>query len=76
MASVTTTLTDICGGGNHLQFSVTGRNPIRLMADDLTQPITEDDLEVFVRVVVRLARQGRTNAQARSLLQAGVTVTV
>lgn len=78
MASLTITLTGVCSGGNHLTFGVTGaasRTKV-IELNTLTEPLDETDVEAFLRVVTRLARQGRTNAQARTLLQAGVTVTI
>lgn len=78
MSAVTFTLTSICAGGNHLTFTVTGdkSGTVRVDLSDLTQPITDEDALLFCRVIARLARMGRTQAQARTLLQAGVTVTV
>ena len=39
-------------------------------------PYTEQEVEAFLKLICKLAKKGRTNAQARTLLQAGVTVTV
>jgi hypothetical protein len=43
---------------------------------DLSAPITEADKQAFVKIISKMAKSGRTLAQARTLLQAGVTVTV
>ena len=78
MASITITLTDICAGGNHLTYSVTGAKEmtVRGVLDDISQPVTDDEALAFVKVVTKLAKAGRTVAQARALLQAGIVVTV
>lgn len=78
MAAITVTLTEICSGGNHLTFGVTGdasRTRV-LELGSLVEPIDPQDVDAFLRFITRMARIGRTNAQARTLLQNGVTVTV
>ena len=78
MASITITLTDTCAAGGHLTFGISGdrTGTVRMTLDDLSVPITSQDAEAFCRVVTKMAKAGRTNAQARTLLQAGVTVTI
>ena len=78
MSAVTITLTDICAGGNHLALSVSGdrTGTFRLLRDDLSEAITEEEAAAFLKVVCKLAKSGRTPAQARALLLSGVTVTV
>ena len=78
MSAVTVTLTSICSGGGHLTFTVTGDVTRTQMLDlsVLTDPATEQEVEAFLKLICKLAKKGRTNAQARTLLQAGVTVTV
>ena len=78
MASLTIQLTGICSGGNHLTFSVSGAKTatVRLMLDNLSEPITDEDAEGFCKVLARLVKSGRTLAQARTVLQNGVTVSV
>jgi hypothetical protein len=78
MASVTITLTSVCPGGGHLRFAISGAasGSIHSMLTDLTDAVTEPEVEAFIKVVSKLARSGRTLAQAKTLLQAGVTVTV
>ena len=78
MASITITLTDICAGGNHLTYSVTGAKTLTVagLLEDLSSPVTDDDAQVFLKVVAKLAKSGRTVAQTRSLLQSGVVVTI
>lgn len=76
MAAETVTLTTVCAGGNHLLFTLSGAKSatVRMTLDELSEGISDADAEAFCRVIARLAKQGRTNAQARTLLQSGVTV--
>lgn len=78
MASVTITLTGACSGGNHLRFTASGAASGVIDAElhELTEPVTEAERVAFVKVVAKLARSGRTLAQAKSVLQTGVTVSV
>lgn len=78
MTTINITLTSICSGGNHLTFTVSGAKDMTVPVElgDLTGPITDDDAQVFCKVVARMAKSGRTNNQARTLLQSGVTVTI
>lgn len=78
MASLTITLTDICSGGNHLKFEVTGARTqtIHGLRDEMSEPVTEEEAAAFLKVVCKLAKSGRTVAQARTVLQNGVTVNI
>jgi hypothetical protein len=78
MASETITLTNICAGGGHLTFSLTGAKTttVRLTFDEATEPLTEADAEVFCRVMLKLVKIGRNNNQTRAAFEAGVTVSV
>ena len=77
MSTVTVRLTNICTGGNHLTFTVTGdaERTQTLDLSVLTEPVSEHEVEAVLKLICKLAKKGRTNAQARNLLQAGVTVT-
>lgn len=44
--------------------------------EEVQAPIVERDIEGFIRCLVWLARQGRSNNQARALLESGVTLTI
>lgn len=57
MTTLTTTLTSICSGGNHLTFTLTGA----------VNRLAQLDLSVMSEPI---------DAQARTLLQTGVTVTI
>lgn len=78
MSAVTITLTAICSGGNHLTFASTGDSVDTTQVDlaVLTEPLTDQEKDAFIKVIAKLAKIGRTLAQARTVLQAGVTVTV
>ncbi len=78
MASVTVKLTESCPGGGHVVFTATGDASAVVRTDigALTDTLTDHDREAFVRVLVALAKIGRTNAQAKAVLVAGVTVSV
>ena len=78
MSAVTITLTAICSGGNHLTFTATGdyADTLRNELAELTEPLTDAEKAAFIKVIAKLARMGRTQNQARILLQGGVTVTV
>lgn len=77
MATVTVTLTNICSGGNHLTFELTGATTasVPMMLSDISEPFTDEEKSAFVKAIARLAKIGKTNAQARTVLQGGVTVT-
>lgn len=78
MASVTITLDRVCAGGGHLHLSTSGAINRELVMDtgEVLADSSPEDLEAVIRSIVRLARQGRTLAQVRSLFAAGVTITV
>ena len=78
MSSVTVRLTSICSGGGHLTFSITGDATLSKVLDlpVLIEPLDAQDVESFLRVIVKMARMGRTQNQARTLLQNGVVITV
>ena len=76
MSAVTVRLTNICSGGGHLTFAVTGDATLTQMVDlsTILEPVSDQDVEAFLKVICKLAKKGRTVAQAKTLLQAGVTV--
>jgi hypothetical protein len=78
MASITLTRTAECAALNHITIQVTGdaTYTYRGAMDDITQPITDYDKEAFIRVLLRFARIGRTNAQVRTAIGNGYTVTI
>lgn len=78
MTAVTVKLDAICSGGNHLTFGVTGdaTATVHGVLENMLEPITDEEKVAFVKVLAKMAKAGRTLAQARAILEAGVTVTV
>jgi hypothetical protein len=78
MASLTITRTTECGAQNHVTLSVTGDVTHTYRGDmaSLTEPLTDADKDVFIKVLIRFAKIGRTNAQVRTALTNGATVTI
>ena len=76
MASITIRATAQCAGGSHITFTITGAasRQVVLLRDDLQEPISQDDVDTFVRLVARLSSLDKNAAQWRSAMQAGVTV--
>lgn len=78
MASLTITRTVECAAQNHVTLTVTGDVTHTYSTDvaDLTAPITEAEKDAFIKTLIRFAKIGRTNAQVRTALTNGVTVTI
>lgn len=78
MTTITTTLTSICAGGDHLTFAISGAKvmTIKSNATDMASALTNEEAEAFVKALVKLAKVGRTNAQVKTLFQTGVSVTI
>lgn len=78
MTTVVVTMTSLCSGGGHARIGVTGAKTAtyNVSTDILSDPISDEDAEAFVKIIGKMAKSGRTNAQTVALLQAGVTITV
>lgn len=78
MASITLTRTFECAAQNHITLNVTGDVSYTFHGDmgDITSPISEDEKQAFIKVLLRIAKIGRTRAQVRTALTNGYTVTV
>ena len=78
MTTITVTATAICSGGNHITFAITGDKSMTVngQVEEIKSALTNDDFEAFVKVLCKLAKNGRTIAQYKTLMQAGVTITV
>lgn len=59
-----------------MHVSVTGAKTasVRLDVDDMASAISDEELTAFVKVLCRLCKSGKTVAQTKSALQAGITV--
>jgi hypothetical protein len=78
MATLTITRTVECAAQNHVTLSVTGdvTHTYNGTMVDLTGPITDDEKDAFIKLLIRFAKIGRTGAQVRTALTNGVTVTI
>ena len=78
MAAVTITLTGVCSGGGHADFAVTGdiSRDIHVELFEINEPVSLEDVQAFLKVITKLAKMGRTNAQAKAVMQAGINITV
>lgn len=78
MASMTLQRLSECTAQNHVAISITGDVSHTFYGDmeSLTAPLTDEDKNNFIKVLIRFARIGRTNAQVRTALTNGVTVTI
>lgn len=75
MASITITATGQCSGGNHLRISVTGEFSRTYTVDAAqVKDMDAEDLQTFVLACINLAKRGRTVAQLKNALQAGLVV--
>jgi hypothetical protein len=78
MTTIVITATKFCASGGHAHVSVTGAKTYALDVDvaPFSDPVTDEEAAAFIKVIAKMAKAGRTNAQAAALLQTGVTVTV
>jgi len=80
MATVTLTATNICSGGNHvtirLDVNSVERATKTYLIDELAAALDEIDADDVIRTLIRLHKIGKTNAQVRDDLLAGLTITV
>ena len=78
MATMTLTRTVECDAQNHFTIAVTGDVSYTYHGTmaDLTGPISDSEKEAFIKLLIRFAKIGRTNAQVRTALTNGVTVTI
>ena len=78
MSAITITYVSVCDGGAHVELAITGAatRTVRLGLDDLTDAITAEEVDNFVKLVLRLAKMNKTKAQLKTALQAGLVVSV
>jgi hypothetical protein len=72
---------NICAPGGHIdtQASLNGveRGEAEMFnAGDIAEPITQDEIRIMMRTLIKVYRIGRTNAQVRTGLVAGFDVVV
>ncbi len=78
MSSLTLTRTQECAAQNHVVITVTGDVTYTYRGDmaDLTGPISDAEKDAFVKLLIRFSKITRTNAQVRTALGNGATVTL
>lgn len=79
MSSITFQKVYECAAGDHLRLSVTGAVPaqdIGIYLPDLTSTITEEEKQAFLKVLLRVAKIGRTQQQVKTALTNGYTITI
>ena len=78
MAGITLTRTFECPAQNHITISVTGDVTYTFYGnmEDILAPITDAEKDAFIKVLLRIAKVGRTQAQVRTALGNGYTVTI
>ena len=78
MATAIITMTAACAGGNHLTVTVRiNGGAIRTFGysvDDMREPITTEAIQDTELLMARFHCAGMTRAQAKTALQAGITV--
>ena len=76
------TLDSLCAADNHAQITLdlnSGEKIRQIKAetnDLINVAIDDDDLAGFLRILLKLGGRGKTQAQLKTALQAGVTVTI
>lgn len=80
MTTLNTILEHVCSGGGHLRvtFTVDGTvtRTAHITASDIREPITNEELDTFGKLWLKLYSRGKTNNQARTGLQVGFGVTI
>lgn len=80
MATLTFKLRNICTGGNHADLYITGDYNKMLPVDvgTFTDPIPDEDVEAFIRVLLRIKSVDYTKAQIKTALSSanGITVNI
>lgn len=80
MASLTLTIDAVCAGGDHLTLGLVldgqAKRVARCVRSELTAPLTEEEIEAAMKVLIRLHARGKTANQVRNNLQAGLVVTI
>lgn len=78
MSSITITRVLKCESGNHVTLRVTGDTEYtwNTTVAEMMSPISDEEKEVFLKVLFRLAKIGRTNNQVRNALTNGYTITI
>lgn len=80
MTTVLLKLESICAGGEHATISLTVNSALQgtyaYSVTDVLGAVTEDEKEIFVRLLTKVYKLGKSMAAAKAGLEAGVTVSV
>jgi hypothetical protein len=78
MSSITLTTVYECAGGDHLRINVTGdvADTIPVYYPDMLLPISDEDRQIFLKVLLRIAKITRSKNQIKNGLANGYTVTI
>jgi len=80
MATLTITLESACGGGGHLDIGVRldggAKRIIALTRDDIETALDQEGRDAAVAALLKLYAVGKTRAQVRNALIAGVEVAI
>ena len=79
MASITVTLTQSCATQSHVVLAVTGdkTGQLRIHVDEVfQQPIDNEALIEFLKTYLKIWSLGKTKAQMRTQLLAGLTILI
>ena len=78
MATITLVGSNLCSAGNHFDLTVTGdyTHETRISVKEVQEPITEEEKEAFLKVLLRVKSVGATKTQIRNALAAGVDITI
>ena len=80
MATITISNASVCSGGGHVaataQLNALPARVVHWLADELRATPSADELRDAAAVMIRAHLMGMTRAQARTVLEAGLTITV
>jgi len=79
MANITLQKVYECATGDHLRLSVSGDVPaqdVGVYLPDLAGAITEEEKQAFLKVLLRVAKIGRTQQQVKTASTNGYTITI
>lgn len=78
MSSITLTTVYECAGGDHLRINVTGdvTATIPVYYPDMLDPVSEEDKQIFLKVLLRIAKITRNKNQIKTALSNGYTLTI
>jgi hypothetical protein len=78
MATMQLKASSFCAADNHFTLTASGDVSFvtRYEVGEFLAPLTDDEKTAFLKALVRFAKIGRTSAQVKTALTAGVTVTI